>query len=84
MLAPAAEVYCHIEYMNTPKQLDMALFPCRAPDAAKIKAKMMYASTKDFFKGFLDGLSVEMQANDVGDISEQDVSEAVRSSTTRQ
>ncbi len=45
---------------------------------------MMYASTKDFFKGFLDGLSVEMQANDVGDISEQDVAEAVRSSTTRQ
>ena len=62
----------------------MPVSMCRAPDAAKIKAKMMYASTKDFFKGFLDGLSVEMQASDVGDISEQDVSEAVRSSTTRQ
>ncbi|CAK0782710.1 hypothetical protein CVIRNUC_005905 [Coccomyxa viridis] len=55
-----------------------------APDAAKIKAKMMYASTKDFFKGFLDGLSVELQASDVADISERDAAEAVRSSTTRQ
>ena len=45
---------------------------------------MMYASTKDFFKGFLDGLGVELQASDVADISERDVSEAVRSSTTRQ
>ena len=56
----------------------------RAPDTAKIKAKMMYASTKDFFKGFLDGLSVELQASDVADISERDAAEAVRSSTTRQ
>ena len=64
--------------------LIIAVAICRAPDAARIKAKMMYASTKDFFKGFLDGLSVEMQASDVADISEKDVSEAVRSSTTRQ
>ncbi|EIE20340.1 actin depolymerizing protein [Coccomyxa subellipsoidea C-169] len=55
-----------------------------APDAARIKAKMMYASTKDFFKGFLDGLSVELQGSDLGDISEQDVAEAVRSTVTRQ
>ena len=84
MLAPATRIQCYVEYMNIPKQLDMVISLCRAPDAAKIKAKMMYASTKDFFKGFLDGLSVEMQANDVGDISEKDVSEAVRSSITRQ
>lgn len=70
--------------MDTTPQLDMPVPIRRAPDAAKIKAKMMYASTKDFFKGFLEGLSVEMQASDVGDITEQDVSEAVRSSTTRQ
>ncbi|KAK9904298.1 hypothetical protein WJX75_008802 [Coccomyxa subellipsoidea] len=55
-----------------------------APDAARIKAKMMYASTKDFFKGFLDGLSVELQGSDLADISEQDVAEAVRSTVTRQ
>ncbi len=45
---------------------------------------MMYASTKDFFKGFLDGLSVELQGSDLGDITERDVSEAVRSTVTRQ
>lgn len=56
----------------------------RAPDAARIKAKMMYASTKDFFKGFLDGLSVELQGSDLADITEQDVAEAVRSTVTRQ
>lgn len=55
-----------------------------APDAARIKAKMMYASTKDFFKGFLDGLSVELQGSDLADITEQDVAEAVRSTVTRQ
>lgn len=29
----------------------------RAPDSAKVKSKMMYASTKDFFKSHLDGIS---------------------------
>lgn len=39
--------------------------PCpflpRAPEIAAIKTKMMYASTKDFFKGFLDGIGAELQ-----------------------
>ena len=56
----------------------------RAPDTARIKAKMMYASTKDFFKGYLDGLSIELQGSDLDDISEQEASTAVRSSVTRQ
>lgn len=57
---------------------------CRAPDTAKIKAKMMYASTKDFFKGYLDGLSIELQGSDLDDVSEQEANAAVRSSVTRQ
>ena len=32
---------------------------------------MMYASTKDFFKSHLDGLSLEFQASELDDISEQ-------------
>lgn len=32
---------------------------------------MMYASTKDFFKSHLDGLSLEFQASDLDEISEQ-------------
>jgi len=45
---------------------------------------MMYASTKDFFKSFLDGISVELQACDLDNITEKDIADAVRSSVTRQ
>ncbi len=58
--------------------------PCRAPDTARIKAKMMYASTKDFFKGYLDGLSIELQGSDLDDVSENEANHAVRTSVTRQ
>lgn len=34
---------------------------CRAPEGSSIKSKMMYASTKDFLKGFLDGVGAELQ-----------------------
>lgn len=60
------------------------LLLARAPDSAKVKAKMMYASTKDYLKGFLDGLAVELQASDKADIQERDLAEAVRSTITRQ
>ncbi|KAL4425061.1 hypothetical protein ABPG77_001839 [Micractinium sp. CCAP 211/92] len=49
-----------------------------APDSARVKAKMMYASTKDFFKSHLDGLSLEFQASDREEVSEQEVGDAVR------
>lgn len=49
-----------------------------APDNAKVKAKMMYASTKDFFKGHLDGISAEFQASDLDDVDEDIVAEAVK------
>lgn len=55
-----------------------------APDTAKIKAKMMYASTKDFFKGHLDGLSIELQANEHDEITEEAIGESVKSVITRQ
>lgn len=32
---------------------------------------MMYASTKDFFKSHLDGLSLEFQASDRDEVGEQ-------------
>lgn len=48
-----------------------------SPDAARIKSKMMYASSKDFFKGHLDGVSVEFQASELDDITEAQVAEAV-------
>lgn len=45
---------------------------------------MMYASTKDFFKGYLDGLSIELQANDLEDINEEAIADSVKSVITRQ
>lgn len=45
---------------------------------------MMYASTKDFFKGHLDGLSIELQANEHDDITEEAICESVKSVITRQ
>lgn len=62
----------------------IAAFVCRAPDTAKIKAKMMYASTKDFFKGHLDGVSIELQANEHDDITEDAIGDSVKSVITRQ
>jgi cofilin len=50
-----------------------------APDVARVKSKMMYASTKDFFKSKLDGLSIEMQGSDRDEVEEATVGEAVRS-----
>lgn len=44
----------------------------------------MYASTKDFFKGFLDGLSIELQASEADDVTEENIEESVRSVLTRQ
>eukprot|EP00890_Picochlorum_soloecismus_P004579 jgi/Picsp_1/5121/NSC_02484-R1_actin-depolymerizing factor len=49
-----------------------------APDTAKVKSKMMYASTKDFFKSRLEGLSVEFQGSDYDEISDEEVGNAVK------
>lgn len=49
-----------------------------APDVAKVKSKMMYASTKDFFKSNLEGLSLEFQGSDFEEISEDEVGSAVK------
>ena len=43
----------------------------RAPDTAKIRSKMIYASSKDAFKRDLDGIQVEIQATDFSEVEEQ-------------
>lgn len=57
--------------------------PFRAPDTSGVKPKMMYASTKDFFKGFLDGIGAELQANEPSELSEDEIRERVLSNMTR-
>ena len=42
---------------------------CRSPDTSRVRSKMIYASTKDRFKGELDGMQVELEATDPIDIS---------------
>ena len=44
------------------------IFCFRCEDNAKIKDKMIYASTKDTIKKSFDGVSAEFQANDKGDL----------------
>ena len=44
---------------------------------------MMYASTKEYFKGYLDGLSIELQASEPDEVTEEDIADAVRSVITR-
>lgn len=39
----------------------MSFAPRRSPDTARIKSKMMYASSKDFLKSHMEGLAVELQ-----------------------
>ena len=44
---------------------------------------MMYASTKDFFKGFLEGLSLEIQASDLSDLNVSDIASSMKAVITR-
>ena len=55
----------------------------RAPDSCGTRPKMMYASTKDFFKGFLDGIGAELQANEPSELGEDEMRERVESTMTR-
>ncbi|GFP93006.1 actin-depolymerizing factor, partial [Phtheirospermum japonicum] len=40
-----------------------------SPDTAKVRTKMLYASSKDRFKRELDGIQVELQATDPSEMS---------------
>ena len=55
----------------------------RAPDTAQTRTKMMYASTKDFLKGFLDGVGAELQATEPSELGEDEMRERVVSNMTR-
>eukprot|EP00296_Roombia_truncata_P002213 JP438131.1.p1 GENE.JP438131.1~~JP438131.1.p1 ORF type:complete len:151 (-),score=60.48 JP438131.1:45-461(-) len=50
-----------------------------APDTAKIKSKMLYASSKDAFRKKLVGISTEIQATDASEVDYNEVLEKVKS-----
>ncbi|KAM1125997.1 hypothetical protein ACFX11_041422 [Malus domestica] len=45
-------------------QKSRIVFVAWSPDTAKVRSKMIYASSKDRFKRELDGIQVELQATD--------------------
>lgn len=59
-------------------QRSKILFVVWAPDSSKIKAKMLYASTKDAVRKKLVGVGVEVQACDVDEIDEETILERVQ------
>ena len=72
------------EYRNADDCVfDKLVFVLWSPDGAQLKSKMLYASTKDFFKSQLDGISLELQATDADDISEEAMRDHVASVLTR-
>ena len=42
---------------------------CRSPDTAKIKQKMIFASSRDALKRALVGISVEIQGTDSSEVA---------------
>ena len=53
------------------------------PDSARLKNKMLYASTKDFFKSRLSGIAIEIQATDLDEVSESELRENIGVVLTR-
>ncbi|QDZ25306.1 actin-depolymerizing factor [Chloropicon primus] len=47
------------------------VFVTWVPDTAKIRNKMLYASSKDKFKRELDGIQVEIQGTDFSEVEEK-------------
>jgi len=45
-------------------QKSRIFFIAWSPDTARVRSKMIYASTKDTFKRSLDGIQIELQATD--------------------
>lgn len=57
----------------------LVCFAYRAPDTAKVKQKMLYASSKDAIRKKLVGVHTEIQATDQSEASYDAVLERLRS-----
>jgi cofilin len=44
---------------------------CRSPDTAKIKQKMVFASSKDALRRSLVGIAVEIQGTDPSEVAHE-------------
>ena len=59
------------------------VFVMWSPDISPLKTKMMYASTKEYFRDCLDGTGIEVQATDISEIDADSMYDRVRASMTR-
>jgi cofilin len=72
------------DYVNADGcQFKKLVFLMWSPDNAPIKAKMMYASTKDFFKGLLPGIAIELQATELSEVDSEDLRLRIQATLTR-
>ena len=71
--------YCifDYEYEDDGRKQNKILFVVWAPDTARVKAKMLVASSKDAFKKVLVGIGCEVQATDLAEVDEQAVKDKV-------
>lgn len=58
--------------------LPIALVYLRSPDGAKIKPKMLYASSKDGLRKSLSGVAVEIQGTDFDEVAYDTVLDRIR------
>ena len=68
-----SEFKCYTSYTLI-KACHFLLF-CRCPDSSGIKKKMIYASSKDAVAKKLEGIQVNIQCNDLDEISYAEVVE---------
>lgn len=47
------------------------LYPIRSPEAAKIKQKMVFASSRDALKRALTGVAIEIQGTDYSEVAHE-------------
>lgn len=76
LVSPLLDIFCYLLCLILQFQTWWSL--CRAPETAKIKQKMVYASTKEGFKKKLVGVAVEVQGTDFSEISHEAVLEKAR------
>jgi len=65
------------DYQADGRELNKIVFIFWAPDSAKIKAKMLYASTKEAMRKKLVGIGAEVQATDLSEVDRSAVLDRV-------
>ena len=77
MYVNAACMYVHASKTCAILRVSHSLVHCRCPDIAKVKPKMIFASSKDNLKKRLVGIACEVQGSDRGDVEFDEVGSSV-------